>query len=319
LLQFDQANSIFGTIKLFAVIVLYKVRPSESVALNTFNAAMSSLAQSQVNVKLLLYDNTPGGQDPGELPSGVLYTSDIRNGGLAKAYNHALKLAHEEGFDWLLTLDQDTSLPTDFLSKLIRTAASVLPSPSVGAIAPVATSDGRIVSPKVILRAGTLGKSFPDGFIGPSLKRAHAINSASTIRVSALEAIGGYDPRFNLWFSDILMYNRLYRYNYCLFVAGDIHVKHEMSGFDLKTRSTPQRYRDILQTEEAFYDEEMDGVGKLIVLLKLIYRLVYGLHHTGGSLPHFKLALKFLCRRIFYSRRHRMRNWEQVVRQREAM
>ena len=259
------------------------------------------------------------GRIPEQLPSDVLYTSDIANGGLAKAYNYALELANEQGFDWLLTLDQDTSLPADFLIKLIRTATFVLPSPNIGAIAPFATSDGRVVSPKMILRHGTLGKCFPDGFIGLSLKRAHAVNSASTIRVNALKEIGGYDPRFNLWFSDIVMYSRLHRFNYRLFVAGDIHVDHEMSGFDLGSRSTPQRYQDVLQTEEAFYDEEMDGIGDLVVLLKLIYRLVYGLHHTGGSLPHFKLAFRFLCRRIFYSRQRRMRNWEQVVRQREAM
>lgn len=318
MVQEHQANLNTGIVRLFVVVVLYKMKPSESVTLKTLRVTLSSISETQASVKLLLYDNTPGGQDPGELPAGAIYASDTRNRGLARAYNFALEDAYREGFDWLLTLDQDTSLPVEFMSKLVHTAAYVLPFQTIGAIVPFAASDGRIVSPKMIMKHGSLGTCFPPGYIGLSLQRAHAVNSASTIRVSALKTIGGYDSRFNLWFSDIVMYNRLHRNNFRLFVAGDIYVDHEMSGFDLKSRSTPQRYEDILQAEEAFYDEEMDWVGELVVLLKLIYRLVYGLRHTGGGIPHFKIAARFFYRRLFYSRRYRRQTWEQAVRLRET-
>jgi GT2 family glycosyltransferase len=318
LLQDLKANPETEVVKLFVVVVLYKMRPTDSVTLNTLQASLASIQGSDHKVKILLYDNTPGGQDPGTLPVELLYTSDPKNGRLSKAYNFALDIADREGFDWLLTLDQDTKLPLDFMPKLLAAAAQVLHTDSVGAIVPIASSDGRMVSPKMITRHGTLGICFPEGYVGISSKRAHAVNSASTIRVSALKQFGGYDPNFNLWFSDIVMYNRLHRNNFRLFVAGNIHVDHEMSGFDLKTRSTPDRYEEILQTEEAFYDQEMDKVGELVVFMKLIYRLVYGLFHTGGSLPHFKIAFRFLCRRIFYSRQHRRLSWEQTVARRET-
>jgi GT2 family glycosyltransferase len=316
-LQRSQTELTAGIVKILVVVVLYKLEPRESVTLNTLHASLSSTNLRQADIKVLLYDNTPGGQEPGELPAYVQYRADIHNGGLAKAYNYALEMAHGDGFEWLLTLDQDTDLPIDFMCKLCHTAAFVAPLQSVAAIVPSASCDGRVISPKVILKLGTLGKCFPNEFIGVSLKRAHAVNSASTIKVSALKAVGGYDPRFNLWFSDIVMYNRLHDHNFHIFVAGNIHVEHEMSGFDLKTRSTPQRYEDILRAEEAFYDEYMGTVGAIVLLLKLLFRLVYRLGRTGGGLPHFKIAFRFLCRRLFYSRTQRMESWKQAVQQRE--
>ena len=38
-----------------------------------------------------------------------------RNEGIAGAYNYALRRAKREGFAWMLTLDQDTQLPPEFL------------------------------------------------------------------------------------------------------------------------------------------------------------------------------------------------------------
>lgn len=319
MLQQRQAPPDAGIVTLFVVIVLYKMKPRESLTLRTFQASRSAASGAGAKIKLLLYDNTPGGQDPGELPDGALYESDPSNGRLSKAYNYALGLAEQQGFDWLLTLDQDSNIPLEFVSRLVHTAVFVSPLEIVGAIVPFASSDGRIISPKVIMRHGTLGRSFQDGFIGLSLKRAHAVNSASTLRVRALRAIGGYDLRFNLWFSDIVMYNNLHRHNFRIFVAGDIHIDHELSGFDLRSRSTVQRYEEILQTEEAFYDQEMDRLGEVVVIMKLVYRLVYGLYHTGGRFAHAKIAFKFLLRRLLYSRRRRRYDWEHSVQQRAAL
>jgi len=312
-----KSESISGIVKLFIVIVLYKLKPSESVTLTSLRKAMAQVQAAQLKFKLLIYDNTPGGQDPGPLPADITYISDTRNSGLAKAYNCALQAAGEGGFDWLLTLDQDTVLPLDFMSKLCDTAALAFPMERVGAIVPIAMCDGRGISPKMIMKHGTLGKCFPKGFSGISEHRAHAVNSASTIRVSALKAVRGYDERYNLWFSDIVMYNRLHAHDFRIFVAGNIHVDHEMSGFDLKSRSTPGRYEDILRAEEAFYDQYIGWLGGVVLLLKLLFRLVYRLRSTGGGWPHFKIAFRFLCRRVFYSRSHRMESWKLAVEQRE--
>jgi GT2 family glycosyltransferase len=295
-----------------AVIVLYKMQPSESAAFRTLQATISALEDGKAHIKILLYDNTPGGQDAGVLPSDVQYKADVENSGLAKAYNYALEIAHEEGFDWLLTLDQDTSLPIDFLYKLCHAAAFVAPLRTVAAIVPIC--GGRSGSPWIRRKYWIRPKRFPDGFIGIPLESVYAMNSASTIRVSALEAIGGYDPRFYLWASDLVMYHRLQSNNYRVFISGNIHVKHESSIADLRNRSTPNRYEDMLRAEEAFYDEYMGRLGHIILLLMMFHRLAYRLWTTEGTLPYLKIAFRFLCRSLFYSRKRRMESWKQSVR-----
>jgi GT2 family glycosyltransferase len=262
----------------------------------------------------LLYDNTPGGQDIGVLPPGVQYIADIENGGLAKAYNYALEIAYDHGFDWLLTLDQDTRLPVDFMCKLCSTIAFVMPLNVVAAIVPSIASNGRLISPSFPTKRWVLTKRFPDGFIGISMQKLTlAVNSASTVRVSALRAIGGYDPRFWLDCSDVVMYHRLQSNSLRIFVAGNIHVEHEVSVLDLMNRATPSRYANILSAQEAYFDEYLGRIEGIVQLLKLVY-LALKLCKARVTLPYFKVCFRFLCRRLFYSRRHRMESWKQSTR-----
>jgi GT2 family glycosyltransferase len=264
----------------------------------------------------MLYDNTPGGQDAGVLPAGVQYKADLDNSGLATAYNYALEIAHEEGFDWLLTLDQDTSLPVDFLCKLSHAVEFVAPLNTVAAIVPCVLSNGRAVSPWVPTKHWINKKYISDRFIGIPSGRVYAVNSASTMRISALEAVGGYDPRFYLYVSDIVMYHRLQNMNFSIFVAGNIQVEHEMSGFDMKNRISPNIYKESLRAEEAFCDEYLGRLGGMVLLLRIFYRLIDASGKIRARLPYFRIDLSFLCRRLFCSRRHRMESWKKLVRQR---
>ena len=307
----DSVNQ--SSMRALAVIVLYKLTPSESAALRTLLAAVSCLQHGQADIRILLYDNTPGGQDPGVLPAGVVYKADIQNGGLAPAYNYALKLAYEAGCDWLLTLDQDTSLPADFLVKLCHAAAFVAPLPSVAAIVPCLSGGGRAMSPWARSKYWIRPARFPEGFIGIPAGKVFAANSASTLRVSALRTIGGYDRRFHLWASDLVLYSRLHSSNFSIFVAGNIHVEHEASILDLKRRSTPERYEEMFRADEAFCDEFMGSMDHIVLLLITLHRLAFRIWTTGGDFSHFRIALKFLLRGLFLSRRRRLKSWNQSV------
>ena len=123
-------------VRILAVIVLYKSTPARSSSLDSLLKSLAHFSSGLVDLKILLYDNTPGGQDPGPLPAGIEYKADIKNSGLAAAYNFALELAHQSGFEWLLTLDQDTSIPADFLVKLCAAATYAASLDSVAAIVP---------------------------------------------------------------------------------------------------------------------------------------------------------------------------------------
>jgi GT2 family glycosyltransferase len=296
-------------VRVLAVIVLYKMLPNDSASFRTLRTAMLRLQGDQKDIKVVLYDNTPCGQDASELPIGVHYKADYENGGLAKAYNYALEIAYEEGYDWLLTLDQDSNLPLDFLCRLCNTARFAASLGNVAAIVPFVHSDGRVISPVRRMKHFPKTAQFPDGFVGISLVKTIAVNSASTIKVSALRAIGGYDPRFYLDQSDIVLYHRLHCNNFSVFVAGNIHVEHELSIFDLNNRSTLNRYEDALRAEEAFYDEYMGWAEGVVLLLRILHLLIYRLRRTGGGLAYFKVGLRFLFRRLFYSRKHRVNEW----------
>lgn len=299
-------------VRVLAVIVLYNMLPNESVTFRTLRAAKSHVQSGMAEVKIVLYDNTPGGQDIEELPADVQYKADVSNGGLSKAYNYSLEIAYENGFDWLLTLDQDTALPVDFLGKLSDAMTFVTPLNAVAAIVPNVVGDGLVISPSIPLKAWAVWKHFPAEFIGVSMeKMTLAVNSASTFRVSALREIGGYDPRYWMDFSDVVMYHHLHEKNFRVFVAGNIHVEHEASVLDIKSRVSAGRYEEIDRAEEAFYDEYLGTREGMVLLLRLVYRLIYKLWKARVTLPYFKVGLTFLCRRIFWSRNRRLEDWNQ--------
>lgn len=301
--------------KILAVIALYKIAPLDSVSFQTLQASVQQARQPSA-VKIFFYDNTPGGQPLVAVPGGTTYESHDENRGLAVAYNRALEIAGQEGFDWLLTLDQDTSLPLDFVTKLDAATAFALPIAQVGAIVPRITDKGRVISPNA-LSSRMFPKFFPGDFVGVALeKTTSAVNSASTLRVSALKAIGGYDPRFWLDYSDAIMYYRLQKTGFRVFVAGNIRVEHELSVLDMKNRVSYERYEDILGAESAFWDECMGSVAGPALLLRFSYRLFYKFWRTGGTLPYFRISLRFLMRRMFCSRRRRMELWQQSVQRR---
>jgi len=306
----EDLNPNGAIVRLFVVLVLYKMKPAESVSFNSLQASMAALQPGQAQISILLYDNTPGGQDPGPIPPNVQYKSDVTNGGLAPAYNYALQNAHEKHFDWLLTLDQDTTLPLDFASKLCQVARFVAPLNNVAAIVPCVSGQGRVISPRIPSRHWAQTKFLPNGFIGISLDKATmAINSASTFKVTTLRSIGGYDPRFWLDFSDVAIFHILQSRNLKVFAAGNIHVEHEVSVSDLMNRTTPTRYQNIYRAEEAFYDEHLGKIEAVVLLAKLVYRLTVKLSRQKATLPYYKVCLRFLGRRMFRSRKRRMEDW----------
>src|SRR5579871_4112930 len=154
-----------SAVSILAVIVLYKVAPADSPTLKTLLAALRSVSPGSLRLEVILYDNTPGGQVCGQLFDGVEYIASGDNTGLTTAYNYAAKTGMDRGFDWLLTLDQDTSLPENFLAKLVEIIRRNLRNPNLAAIVPLIVGSGRTLSPNWF-RWGRLLKFFPIGYEG---------------------------------------------------------------------------------------------------------------------------------------------------------
>ncbi|MGD0646775.1 MAG: glycosyltransferase [Acidobacteriaceae bacterium] len=301
--------------KLLVVIVLYKQRPSESAAFSTLWTAISRSDRREADIKALLFDNTPDACEPGILPDGVVYVAARQNAGLAAAYNRALEIANEEGIDWLLTLDQDTSLPDHFLSSLEVITSSIGSDQRIAAIVPQVFDKTRMLSPSW-WHWNTFPKYFPLGFIGVSHRNASAFNSASTLRVSAIRAIGGYDPRFWLDYSDAYLYRKIYKHGMYIYVAGNIQVEHEFSVLDMNRGVSLSRYQNILSAGCAFWDMELGWLAGLDYTGRLIYRTFYK-HLKHGHHPAFRRAsLQMLKKRLFQSRKRRIEEWEAEIKTR---
>jgi GT2 family glycosyltransferase len=297
-------------VRILAVIVLYKVAPLECESFRTLVEAIKHIHPDDHAPQIFFYDNTPGGQQVGSLPQGVWYEADPLNRGLPAAYNRALALCSEQAFNWMLTLDQDTSLPADFLVKLYSALRYVNPMSNLAAVAPLVSDRGKVISPNA-LGLKLFPKFFPQDFVGVSLGRTSAINSAATLRVEALREIGGYDPLFRLDYSDAVTFHRLHCNGKRIFVAGNIKVHHELSVLDIKHRVTLERYRNILAAESAFWDECMGWISNLALPLRYFYRIFYKFWWTKATLPYFRLNLRYLILRIFLTKRQRQRLWQQ--------
>lgn len=303
-------------VRIVSVIVIYRMVPNESRALQSLQQAASQLPCGCLDLKIILYDNTPGGQVPRGIPPGLEYKSDPENGGLAPAYNYALNVAHTGRFEWLLTLDQDTELPVDFLLKLCPAMVFANSLECVGAVAPQISVANCNTSPWVRRPFRLRPTRFPSEFIGVPAEAVYAANSASAFKVAALRKVGGYDADFPLWSSDLVIFHRLYRCGFKVLVAGHIQVEHEVSVLDLEKRSTPSRYEEMLRAEEAFYDQCMGRCGHLVLISILLHRVSYKLWTTHGNLQYFLVAFRFLLRSVFRSRSWRMKDWKHSILQR---
>jgi GT2 family glycosyltransferase len=293
--------------RLLAVIVIYKRPLCESPSFRTLLEASALISGTSVSLGILIWDNTPEGQDPGHIPEGIQYEAAPSNPGLAQAYNRALEIAQEEHYDWLITLDQDSSLPSDFLVRVGALADEFELCPMIGAIVPRVVGDGRIISPFHFI-GGVLPRWFPSGFIGISEQATYAVNSAAIVRVSTIRQIGGYNPIFPLYVSDINLFHQLHRFGKRVFVAGDILIHHEVAILKKHQRMNIERYQEWLFEECAFWDLNMKPLARLERMVRLAGRACKELFNPE-EVVFLRATIAELKRRLLTPRTQRVAEW----------
>jgi len=304
-----------GFLRILAIIVLYKIKPREAAAISALLREMEKSQQLRDQTQVLLYDNSEGAQVCENLPPYVLYHAAARNEGIAGAYNYALGIACRERFDWMLTLDQDTQLPLDFLVQMQDLALRLDQNEEVGAIVPQLSHAGRPLSP---FRIQPLGPSYlSPGFAGIAGGEICALNSASLFRVRALNEIGGFDPRFWLDYQDYYVFRQLHRHGKRVWVAGGIQVEHDLSLLSEKQSPGLDRFRNFLQAESAFCDLYRGRVDGLALTGRLAGRF-WRQRRQGIDAAVRQLTLNALKRRLFLTRTRRIRDWQSEMQQRIA-
>ena len=293
--------------RLLAVVVLYRICPKASSTLQTLLAAASNLHPKACDLKIVVWDNTPGGQEIDKLPEGLSYVSAPGNPGLALAYNHVLALAAAEGYDWLLTLDQDSVLPPEFLQRVSDLLREVGPVQTIGAIVPQVIADGRIISPfRFLFQA--LPRLFPLGFVGLSKEAVYAANSGAVLRVDALREIDGYDPMFPLDLSDTSLFHRLHASGKHVYIAGDIPMQHDFALLNKQNRMSIERYDASLLDDCAFWDMYMGPLARIERVLRFFVRACKELL-TPEAADFRRRTFFEVSRRLFKTRRARIAAW----------
>lgn len=293
-------------VSILVVIVLYRQSPGESVAWKSLERGLSLLPSSMGRLRVILFDNSPSPAEPSALPDYAVYRADPSNGGLAGAYNNALAMAETEHFDWLLTLDQDTVLPADYIPRLAARANALSDREDIAAIVPQLFERDILLSPRGVLP----GRTHPvlQGFTGVWAKEIHAFNSGTLWRVADLSRLGGFSRHFRLDYLDIWMHFNFHRAGLRTFIAGDLRLEHTLSLLDYKQRVSTERYDGFLRAESAFCDLYKGLLERTLLTARLGCRLIRQ-RQRGERAEILRLTRRTLLQRLILRRNSRIGRW----------
>lgn len=146
----------------------------------------------------------------------VRFIKNGENKGIAYALNRALETASESGFDWLLTLDQDTVCDPELMSVYSR----YIHLEKLG-----------IICPFVIHR----GKCEPEDYLAePKLEAEffhtydRCITSAALTNVAAAKAVGGFNDELFIDAVDFDINQKLLLNGYSILRANDAYIVQEI-------------------------------------------------------------------------------------------
>ncbi|MGI8770600.1 MAG: glycosyltransferase [Acidobacteriaceae bacterium] len=293
------------TIRILAVVVLYKQRADESPTLRALLPRLGTVAG--LDIRFVLFDNGPEPAEPTSLAAGVEYHAADRNEGLAGAYNYGLRQAVTGGYEWLLTLDQDTELPAHFLQSMRDAAEELSDDESIAAIVPHLVDAGMPVSP-VRVRFARI-TPIPAGFSGVPDGEARAFNSAALLRVSALQELGGFNPCFWLSFLDGWLHREFHLRGKKIFVLGSVHSEHKLSLLNYRERLSLAHFRNFLSAESAFHDLYCGRLEGVLYTARLVGRLVHQAQRKESP-EILKITFSNLLHRLTtWSRQRRLARW----------
>jgi GT2 family glycosyltransferase len=252
------------------VVVLYKQRPEQAQSLSSLLEICRHDPSIASKIGVLVQDNSPESQLPASetVPVSVEYHHEPTNPGLAAAYNRALQVAKDRQAEWLLLLDQDTTLDRCFLLELLATVESET-SGLACALVPKLVKGNLVLSPSVV---GKLSyRPLPASFTGFSAHPLVAFNSASCLKILPLESIGGFPREYCLDYLDHIVFHRLQAAGGRVYVL-DSRLEHNLALKNMESEVSIERYSDILAAEWRFVRDTGAIGGPLAHRLRLLKR-----------------------------------------------
>lgn len=262
--------------KLIAIVVLYKCRPEDSLTLSSLAANYSAIEDKISEFEVIIFDNSPEQIDIAVsrfyFPFRFQYISDIENKGLAVAYNYAFEVAKANSAEWLLLLDQDSELPPLFMNHLMDRIEFVNDKANIAAIVPKVYFRGTLFSPSKVFYGG-IHRPIRENVSGEVINEVCAVGSATTVKISFLSEIGGFNTIFWLDCLDRWLYLMIYKKGRKVFVS-DTLIEHNLSVLDYGLFIDEKRYWNILAAESILIGVYRSKGEHLVYLLRLFGRII---------------------------------------------
>ena len=260
---------------ILAVAVVYNCEFSQSHSVSSLFQILNENPELAKHFSLVLYDNSPQPQTL-TMSAGfpTHYVHDPANGGLASAYNFALARAESEEREWLLLLDQDTSLTREFIVELLQAAASLQGQQNVAAIVPKLAVNGIVHSPAIPFIEQMRRQFLPSkkpidrDVVGVLQQRMSAYNSGSTLRVAAVRSVGGFPAEFWLDYLDHAVFHALFAGGYCIYVMRAT-LTHEASYAEID-RLPSWRMHNVLMAQTLYVKRNGNFTDRLLYRIWLL-------------------------------------------------
>ena len=171
---------------------------------------------------LVADDGSPCTADPvlaEAAAAGAAIVRHRRNAGIARSLNDGLRFAAQLQAEWLLTVDQDSTLAPDYVERLlaaVRDAATALGPDQVGAVAAGAIDDA----------SGSLGYPVTDRDGVPTTEEV--IQTGTLWAVEPLLALGGFDESLGIDAVDAAACLALRTAGLHVVLAPDVAVAHRI-------------------------------------------------------------------------------------------
>ena len=238
--------------QVLAVVPSYRPNSDELLALVT------ELTSQGISV-VVADDASPCTVDPllrAAADLGARVVRHASNAGIARSLNDGLRFADEVGARWLLTVDQDSTLPPDYLVALLAAAdsAELLIGPgAVGAVAAGGIADA----------SGAL--SYPVTNVDGVDTTAEVIQTGTIWAVDALLALGGFDESLGIDAVDAAACLALRRAGMRIVLAPGLEITHHVGdgrqvrvlGRDvLASGHSPERHTTIVRNRLRLFPAE---------------------------------------------------------------
>ena len=205
--------------KFAAGIVLYNPDNAERLC-----AALCSILK-QVE-RVYIFDNSTEVISI-DYPDNVLYQTEHENKGIAYALNRIMESANEDGYEWLLTMDQDSILPDGLMESFQKHVSDE----SIGIICPQVI-DSRRSYMEVI-------KEPKEEFVD------FCITSASLTRISAWQKVGKFDEWLFIDLVDNDFCKRLRVSGYKILKINDLVMNQEFGKIIPKSERTQHFWNKV--------------------------------------------------------------------------